>query len=168
MTEEMIEKGLCRKFLVGSAHGFAHFFYFAMKDIIDRHGEEGWEFGRQIVRRWANERGRLKREALKARGLDNTPENYWEEPHPNTLMFNQSDSLYQVYTEDEIVKQTHYCAWEDAFTLRPDKESQKIKELYCQYVDADIWKTFNPDYEVTRLKTFARDGVCCIRFARKK
>jgi hypothetical protein len=168
---EMIDREICKQFMIWASHSFAHYFYHSMKTLVDRLGEEeAFALGKEFMWAWAQERGKAKREALAKKGLANTPENYWQEPHPNTVVFKQPgqkpEDLYIKNTEEEVIKETRFCSWEDAFSQRPDALSQKIKELYCNNADWMIWNAFNPAYEVVRVKTFAKDGCCRLRFTK--
>ena len=121
---------------------------------------------REIVRTFAEEMGRAIRKRLEAESLENTPENYWAEPNPIALYWRPSGGGYVERSETRIVKEFTFCPVNDGFkALGPAAE--ELGEVYCDMADEAVWAGFNPDWEVTREKTFVRDGVCRLVWTRK-
>lgn len=52
-----------------------------------------------------------------------------------------------------------YCPLGDAFT-KLGRSAEELGDLYCDVTDNAFWSSFNPEWIVTREKSFSKDGVC--------
>ena len=59
-----------------------------------------------------------------------------------------------------------YCPLGMGFEKLGEK-AEELGDIYCSVTDDAFWSGFNPEWSVTREKTFSRDGLCRLVWRRK-
>ncbi|MCW4011884.1 MAG: L-2-amino-thiazoline-4-carboxylic acid hydrolase [Candidatus Bathyarchaeota archaeon] len=147
-----------REIMDGFEAARAKTFYYMAKAMIDELGEER---GKQIIRETVYKMSKASGETTKKRYTEEGKENTWENHRA------ENGPIYSVAwigetTQNEpdlkIIEYT-YCPLGAAFTRR-GKEAEEIGDIYCSVTDDAFWSGFNPEWRVTREKTFSKNGVC--------
>jgi hypothetical protein len=51
---------------------------------------------------------------------------------------------------------------------RLGEKAEELGDIYCGVTDDAFWSGFNPEWRVTREKTFSRDDICRLVWRRKE
>ena len=140
-------------------------FVYMAQAIIDELGEER---GKQVIRdtvwKMSQSSGEAARINYEKRGEANTWENHRAANGP----------IYQVAWVGGTVIDEHdlkvieysHCPLGMGFAELGEK-AEELGDIYCSVTDDAFWSRFNPEWSVTREKTFSKDGLCRLVWRRK-
>ncbi|MCW4049199.1 MAG: L-2-amino-thiazoline-4-carboxylic acid hydrolase [Candidatus Bathyarchaeota archaeon] len=143
----------------------ANSIYYLGKALIDNLGaEKGRKILEETVWAMSSDSGSKARQGYEARGVENTWRNHRDANGP----------LYKLAWEGGIVhdEENHkiieysYCPLADGFT-KLGSEAEEIGDIYCAHTDNAFWSGFNPEWTVTREKTFSKYGLCRLVWRKK-
>lgn len=140
-------------------------FVYMAQALIDELGEErGKQVIRDTVLKMSRSSGEAARKSFMSRGEENTWENHraangpvYEVAWIGGTMINEPNLKIIEYS---------YCPLGAGFGVLGEI-AEELGDIYCGITDDAFWSGFNPEWRVTREKTFSRDGVCRIVWRRK-
>jgi hypothetical protein len=159
-----MEEATCGEYLRGFEAARAKMFVYFARVLIEKHGEAGKGLVALTVREMSRDSGVKTRRRLEEQGLENTWENHRAMNDPVYRLAWEGGVVKK--GEHEIIIEYSYCPLADGFRkLGP--EAEELGDIYCYETDDAFWEGYNPEWTVTREKTFARDGFCRLVWRRK-
>jgi len=141
-------------------------FVYMAQAIIDELGEER---GKQVIRdtvwKMSKTSGEAARRSYEKRGEANTWENHRAENGPVNQVAWVGGTV--VSEPDLKVVEYSYCPLGMGFA-KLGKEAEELGDIYCSVTDDAFWSGFNPEWRVTREKSFSVDGLCRLVWRRKE
>jgi len=143
----------------------AKVFVYMAEALIDRLGEDdGRKAIRETVRMMSRDSGEKARKSYEARGVENTWSNHRDENGPlYALAWEGGVALDE---PDMKVVEYSYCPLGDAFA-KLGVRAEELGDIYCGVTDDAFWEGFNPEWTVTREKSFSGDGPCRLVWRRR-
>lgn len=136
----------------------ARTFIYMAHAMIDELGEErGKQLIHDTILRMSKDSGESTRILYEKKGVKTSWENHRAENGPiysvawiGGIILNEPSKKVIEYT---------YCPLGEAFS-RMGKDAEVLGDIYCGVTDNAFWSGFNPVWQVTREKTFSKDGIC--------
>ena len=126
--------------------------------------EEGRRAIRETVRRMSRDSGLEARRSYEMRGVENTWRNHRDENAPFYAL--AWTGGVTVDMPDLKVVEYSYCPLGAAFAGLGAR-AEELGDIYCGVTDDAFWEGFNPEWTVTREKTFSGDGLCRLVWRRR-
>ena len=141
-------------------------FAYMAEALIESLGEdEGRRVIRETVRDMSRDSGEKARRSYEERGVENTWRNHRDENGPVYALAWVGGVA--VDEPDLKVVEYSYCPLGDAF-VEMGPRAEELGDIYCGVTDDAFWEGFNPEWTVTREKTFSADGLCRLVWRRRE
>ena len=128
------------------------------KAIVDTYGARGENIIKEGVRTFGEERGRHIAERAASVGKPNTMENYLTHYDMGRSDLFEYETIYH---ENEIEQTFTTCAFGGQWA---EDGMHEYGILYCQMIDPEIAKGYNPNFEVVHDEYILREGCCHFLF----
>lgn len=147
----------CGEILKGFEAARAKMFIYFASTIVEKMGKDGEGLVKQIVRDMSKSSGENLRRFFKDQGIENT---WWNHRKHNGPVYDLAweGGIVSDEPNEKIIEYT-YCPLADGFKKLGQK-AEMLGDLYCNETDNAFWEGYNPEWEVSREKTFLRDGFC--------
>ena len=153
-----------REIMDGFEASRAKTFFYMAQALIDELGEEkGREVIRDTVWKMSKNSGEATRKRYQENGIENTWENHRAENGPVYAVAWIGGTIINE-PKKKVIEYTH-CPFGVAFT-RMGKDAEELGDIYCSVTDDAFWSGFNPEWRVTREKTYSKDGICRLVWTR--
>ena len=148
----------CGDVIKGFEAARARTFTYMAEALIASLGEEkGRKAVEKAVISMSRGSGEQARSGYEAQGVPNTWRRHREANAP-VYALAWVGGVTQDSPDRKVVEYT-YCPLADGFKKLGER-AEELGDIYCAEVDDAFWSGFNPEWTVTREKTFRSDGVC--------